>query len=1781
MAEELKTAINPRRAELMWWCRIDLQGDFKKSLLPFSSLLSCRGHEGLVASGTSALPFSVGRELAYSPLFGSDSAGDSLMAYQYVLPQELTDRLQRLGRRVRGVAVLAGCGQWLLSLAALFVGLMTADWLFDFEPSTRLMLLGCGVLVSAGLAVWWLVRPCVRTLQSAELAAFAEQQFPQLGERLTSLVELAQPQVSEKERGSSFMREMLERETLECLAECEIERAVPKQRALRSFWSGAGAVVVLLLSFVLFPSVSGMLFARIVNPWGNFESVGPLQFDVEGGDRVVARGSDVTIAVKALWRNGSDEPVPEPISLTVKSATGESDSRDLHFDAQANAFMATLPSVFDSFGFQVVGSGSRSARYQVTVVDAPSVLSAKLVVESPPYVGEPRREIDGVTGDIRVFERSKLQFNLTFNKPLKSAEIEWLSALVVPGTQYEKKSDAPADGEQRVEKAKPGPRVHELAPAIDELPRSAMQIAADGRSASLTIPAELQAIVAFRLTDEHGLTNEEPHRQLLITLDQPPLLEVAGSPHDEARPTDVYPLRLTAVDDFGIGALELHLKAESGLEKIIELPREKLGATSLEHEFRVDLADLALRAGDRLSLQVRAADERPVPGANEVWSSMRTVSLRDNASAPGAVDVAARQKEIKDELAALRKDIAAEMKKSDELQAAANQNAADKKPFAQAEQLQSLAEQEHQTAAALQDLAERFEEHPLFANLAPEAKKVAEDELKQLAQELAASTKFEPQDLAEQLQDNAAGLKQADEKLAALEKRFGELAKLERELLDVGRLAQRANQLADDATQLEEKRQELAQSPLLEGERAEDRAAAQEQLRQEQTQLGKEQDELLTALNKLLTEKPEIVQAARDHQLDRLAELAEGAKQLANKQDQLAEAIEQEATQRQAAAAPLAEKQAALAEQAQQLADQVEAQQARNPVAPLDVEALQKVLDDLKAGNAQAAAEQAQELANDAERAARELLQNEPLPADPRAAAKELAQRQRALADDIAKAAEQVGKGEEPQTPLRELAAREMALEKAAAQLDAGKEARDEQQAAVDQAAKAVNKLVEAAKAEADPQPTAPKNPEQRASAVAEQAAAQARQAADALDALAEAAQSPEQQQAAAVERAAEQKQTQERLAELQQRQDGLQQQAAEALKSDDRAAAAEQLRQVAEQERQLSEQVGELKTPQAQSAQRAAEQALEAAAEAIAQPPSQENAQAAMRALERADQALERLAQAANRAAPTDPQAEARQLAERVQEFAQQERDLAEAVAALNQPMGEPMPNDQPLPNGEQPPANGQPMPNATPQTSSNPMPNAGNQPPPNNDRPSARELAERQADLAAEAAEIAQQAEQQSGAESRAAEAARQAANQGEQAQQQARNGQLPAAAENAEQAAQSAQQAGEALRESSPGLAERARELAQQQQQVANQLEQLAADPTARAAAQRDQQRRLANETSNLQRELSDLAEQLRAAPLDLDQQSQQANQAGQAASEGQQSQRQAQQSLQQGNSGNAAAASEQAADSLRQAAEQAQNAQPGSGQPSDIPGNLASQLTTAAQRLQQAQQQLAAGQQAQPPRSQQPGQPASNQQGSPMSASNGQSADAQAANGQNGQPQASGSNSTASANGTPSQQPGRSPSGPAQAGQQSGTAPGENGQPGHSQPDAAQQALANSAEALRQAAEQLNQAANRLQADASKPQPGNRPRSISANQQQSANSAANSAGGEQGHQGPGETTAPNSDLQKQAQRNWGKLPGTLKTEILQSSQRKANGDYSKLIKLYFEELAKSGNNAEPSK
>lgn len=47
---------------------------------------------------------------------------------------------------------------------------------------------------------------------------------------------------------------------------------------------------------------------------------------------------------------------------------------------------------------------------------------------------------------------------------------------------------------------------------------------------------------------------------------------------------------------------------------------------------------------------------------------------------------------------------------------------------------------------------------------------------------------------------------------------------------------------------------------------------------------------------------------------------------------------------------------------------------------------------------------------------------------------------------------------------------------------------------------------------------------------------------------------------------------------------------------------------------------------------------------------------------------------------------------------------------------------------------------------------------------------------------------------------------------------------------------------------------------------------------------------------------------------------------------------------------------------------------------------------------------------------------------------------------------------------------------------------------------------------------------------------------------------------------------SELQQQARSNWGRLPGQLRTEILQGAGKKSHPEYTQRIKSYFEQITK---------
>ena len=195
------------------------------------------------------------------------------MAFQYVLPHAVTSQLDSLRGRIRRVAFLRGCGLFLTLSCGLLIGTLLVDFLFDLEAASRLIGFATFCVAEVVLFGFLLVRPLIIRLKDPEVALLAEEKFPELGERVSSLVELADPDIPEDEKGSPLMRDLLEEETLKALASCDFDEAVSARPAVRRLGYGIGTLSFLALSLLIFPSVSSLLLARLFNPWGNYESV--------------------------------------------------------------------------------------------------------------------------------------------------------------------------------------------------------------------------------------------------------------------------------------------------------------------------------------------------------------------------------------------------------------------------------------------------------------------------------------------------------------------------------------------------------------------------------------------------------------------------------------------------------------------------------------------------------------------------------------------------------------------------------------------------------------------------------------------------------------------------------------------------------------------------------------------------------------------------------------------------------------------------------------------------------------------------------------------------------------------------------------------------------------------------------------------------------------------------------------------------------------------------------------------------------------------------------------------------------------------------------------------------------------------------------------------------------------------------------------------------------------------------------------------------------------------
>ncbi|MFG0334001.1 MAG: hypothetical protein ACF8TS_11615, partial [Maioricimonas sp. JB049] len=765
------------------------------------------------------------------------------------------------------LAATSGLGlMTLVLLAGLFLG-MTGDLLFDLSSGTRLFWL-LGLLLASGLLfAMAVVRPLVRHLSEVDLAAAVEAVYPELQERITSAVELA----GDEQPGSTFMRANVYREAAARMERLDVSDVADTRRAFRLTCSAVVLLLTFAAPFVLFPEAYSAMVGRAVTPWRNIARVTNLYFEIVDGDRTVARGSDMSVAAAPRWRSGAGT-LPDSVWLEWESAAATGDRRRMDWSPESESYMATLRNVQQPFSYLVEGDGARTRRYEINVVDAPAIEAVQLRIAPPGYVGTAAQTVDGAVGEIRVFEGSGLTFDLAFNKPVAAADFVWTPA--APPA-----SNRPADGQLNPNAPVDPENAAETQP---------LTIAANGTTARYELTATQSGQFEFRLTDEHGLQNAgEPSRILIVTPDEPPRIafEIEGNAVP-ARPDDTVALPVFASDDVGVATLDLHytLLQDPAVQGVVPADRFELGQDRLEHTFRLNLKSLGIGDGAILAVRARATDERPNPGPNEAWTPELLITVSADADPYGAAQLARQQAAQREGVRALQDAVAENRKGVEELRDEAEADRRQQLEFDKDEQLAELAQQERELAERARQLAAQLGESPLLESLAEQIRQMGREALPQAANQLQQAANAELPEKEQMLEAAADQLQGVESGLERILDDFETLAQLQQDLLELTRLAQQAQQLAEAVADLEERTQAAADA-------GPDEQVAPPAPAETELLLG-EQHQLDSGLDELLERRPELVDAARDFQMQQLQALSELAERLEGAERALAEAMD-------------------------------------------------------------------------------------------------------------------------------------------------------------------------------------------------------------------------------------------------------------------------------------------------------------------------------------------------------------------------------------------------------------------------------------------------------------------------------------------------------------------------------------------------------------------------------------------------------------------------------------------------------------------------------------------------------------------------------------------------------------------------------------------------------------------------------------------------------------------------------------------------------------------------
>lgn len=779
------------------------------------------------------------------------------------LPPVLTAKFEELERRIRWSQLLNGTSKLVCLLVLAFVAAFVTDRVFGL--STLALRLWClALLVGAiGIIGAGLVLPRARRLDALTLAGLVENRYPDLQERLSSVVSLTAHH--QQAHGAEALITLLCEDASCQTAALNLSPVMSVTRP----WQRLGLAVTLMVLAVVPAGVSSTYAyfgQRFFRAW--FAPLVGYHLDVTPAGGAVAKGRPATITVK-LQRDDDRVALPSSCFLVYRDASATRQA--MHADA--GQFTYTVDKVPGDLHFRIEAGELVSETIALTAVE-PVELSepgSTIKVTPPPYVNREVHPAQTSTAnsDFSALQYSLVRFDFRFTRVPVALRFDW----------HKEGAQPPVSGNATVHW---GSARQE---AWVEVPAAAIGIF----GASLIMEAE------------HGITTVHTLPLWKVWPDEPPVFSqlprvpapsVGWSEHDQARtatPHEAIALPTTVEDLVGIDRLEVEYRVNNNPSCFEELAKGD-GKLSLRSETPFPLLG-KVKEGDLLRFRLRAWDNRALgraaiaglypeaalaphvvyePAPKNDKDQWYTLKITSQADPLHQQEIVAQRDEIGRRVAAIKKALRAERTQLEKVHLAAHSQ-----PFVTPEITQTLGRARSLNADITKELSLLGREamaDPALLALAERAFDIAENEMGRTEQNLAKAGDKQLDAAAREEQ-----LKQADQELVKALARLDDLAQVN-ERLAQDRLDQlRMEVLARQQEDLARRMKELTALGADKSKAVQDELAL---MRAEQDKIARELEQL-AATSQLFKESLQKFRAGNAHQMARMAhDLAQARRQL-------------------------------------------------------------------------------------------------------------------------------------------------------------------------------------------------------------------------------------------------------------------------------------------------------------------------------------------------------------------------------------------------------------------------------------------------------------------------------------------------------------------------------------------------------------------------------------------------------------------------------------------------------------------------------------------------------------------------------------------------------------------------------------------------------------------------------------------------------------------------------------------------------------------------------------